>query len=256
MCRIPAARIFATTHPDALAPLVHKYRRKVPRGERHMASNTSVMGIYTDRATVSEAVNVMVKAGYRAADISVMESENQGSKAFAHVKHNMALHGAAIGAAAGAVAGAALGWFISTQPVTITALAPLAAAGPLIAAIAGAGTGGALGWIVGFLLGLLQTEYVAKRYAGRIRHGGILMSVHCDSREWCDRARKTLKDTGARDISATAESAADYGTTDRPTKRATAVVPVRVEPLVLPATVQVEAPVVLTTDYVPLEIKK
>ncbi len=221
-----------------------------------MASNTSVMGIYTDRATVSEAINVMVKAGYRAADISVMESDNQGSKAFAHVKHNMALRGAAIGAAAGAVAGAALAWYISGQPVTVAALASLEAAGPVVAAVAGAGAGGALGWIVGFLLGLLQTEYVAKRYAGRIRNGGILMSVHCDSPEWRDRARKTLKDTGARDISATAESAADYGTTDRPTERATAVVPVRVETVALPATVQVETPVVLTTDYVPVEIKK
>jgi hypothetical protein len=221
-----------------------------------MASNTSVMGIYTDRATVSEAINVMVKAGYRAADIAVMASDNQGSKAFAHVKHNMALRGAAIGAAAGAVVGAALAWYISGQPVTITALAPLAAAGPVIAALAGAGAGGALGWIVGFLLGLLQTEYVAKRYAGRILHGGILMSVHCDSPEWRDRTKKTLKDTGARNISATAESAADYGTTDRPTERATAVVPVRVETVILPATVQVEAPVVLTTDYVPGEIKK
>jgi hypothetical protein len=221
-----------------------------------MASNTSVMGIYTDRATVSEAINVMVKAGYRAADISVMASENQGSKAFAHVKHNKALRGAAIGAAAGAVAGAALGWFIYSQPVTITELAPLAAAGPVIAAVAGAGAGGALGWIVGFLLGLLQTEYVAKRYAGRILHGGILMSVHCDSPEWCARTKKTLKDTGARNISASAESTADYGTTDKPTERATAVVPVRVETLVLPATVHVEAPVVLTTDYVPADIKK
>jgi DNA-binding NtrC family response regulator len=27
------------------------------------------------------------------------------------------------------------------------------------------------------------TEYVAKRYAGRIRHGGILLSVHCDTPE-------------------------------------------------------------------------
>ncbi len=221
-----------------------------------MASNTSVMGIYTDRATVSEAINVMVKAGYRAADISVMASENQGSKAFGHVKHNMALRVAAIGAVVGAVAGSASAWLISNQPATIPALAFLATAGPIIAAAAGAGAGGALGWIIGFLIGLAQSEYVAKRYAGRMRHGGILMSVHCDSPEWRDRARKTLRDTGARDISATAESAADYGTTDRPTERATAVVPVQVETMVLPATVQVETPVVLTTDYVPVQIKK
>ena len=74
------------------------------------------------------------------------------------------------------------------------------------------------------LAGLRISTYVAKRYAGRIRRGGILLSGHCDSQEWCDRAKKTLKDTGARNISATSESAADYGTSDRPTERAPAPV--------------------------------
>ena len=42
------------------------------------------------------------------------------------------------------------------------------------------------------------------------------------AREWCDRAKKTLKDTGARNISSASEAAADYGTTDKPTERAPA----------------------------------
>jgi hypothetical protein len=194
-----------------------------------MAWNTSVMGIYPDRTTVSDAVNVLNKAGYRATDISVLSSDNQGTKDFGHEKHTKASHGAAIGAVAGAVVGAALAWFMSTQSVTFTGLGPLAAAGPVLAALAGAGAGGTLGWIVGLLAGLRLTEYVAKRYAGRIRRGGILLSVHCDSPEWCDRAKKTLKDTGARNISAASETAADFGTTDKPTERAPAVVMVRVE---------------------------
>jgi hypothetical protein len=210
-----------------------------------MARNMSVIGIYSNRATVSEALTTLKKSGYRAVDISVLSSDDQSSKDFAHVKQNKALYGAAIGAAAGAVVGAALAWFISTQPVTVTALAPLAAAGPVLAAVAGAGAGGALGWIFGLLAGLRLTEYVAKRFAGRVRNGGILLSVHCDSPEWCDRARKTLRDTGARDISSAAETAADYGTTDRPTERATAVVPVLVE-----------TPVLLTPESAPVEIKK
>ena len=187
-----------------------------------MARNTSVMGIYPDRTTVSDAINVLHKAGYRATDISVLSSDNQGSKDFAHEKHTKALEGAAAGAAVGAVVGAALAWFVSIQTVTITGLGPLVAAGPVLAALAGAGAGGALGWIVGLLAGLRLTEYVAKRYAGRIRRGGILLSVHCDSPEWCDRAKKTLKDTGARNISSASEAAADYGTTDKPTERAPA----------------------------------
>jgi len=190
------------------------------------------------------------------ADISVLSSDNQGSKDFAHVKHNKALQAAAIGAAAGAVVGAVLAWFIATQPVTVTALGPLVTAGPVLAAIAGAGAGGAVGWLIGLLLGMGMTEYVAKRYSGRILHGGILLSVHCDSPEWCDRAKKALRDTGARDISSASESAADYGTTDKPTDRPATVVAIRTETPAPLTAVVVDTPVLPAVDYVPLEIRK
>jgi hypothetical protein len=216
-----------------------------------MARNTSVIGIYPDRTTVADAINVLHKAGYRAADISVLSSDNQGSKDFGHEKHNRAPAGAAAGAVAGAVIGAALVWFVSTQPSVIMGLGPipglplLVAAGPVLAALAGAGAGGALGWIVGLLAGLPMSEYVARRYDGRIRRGAILLSVHCDNQEWCNRAKKTLKDTGARDISSTTEASADYGTTDKPTERAPVAVADRNEP-----------PARQTTEYVTHETTK
>ena len=197
-----------------------------------MAKNISVMGIYSDRATVSDAINVLRKAGFRVADTSVLCSDNQSSKDFAHEKRTRALDGAATGGIAGALAGAALAWFVSTQTLTLPALAPLVAAGPLLAALAGAGCGGVLGWIVGFLAGLRLTQYVARRYSGRIRRGGILLSVHCDSPEWCARAIGTLKETGARDISSAPESSADYGVSARPTERLSDPVPERSEPSV------------------------
>jgi hypothetical protein len=208
-----------------LARLVQETQARHFTKEKHeMAKNTSVIGIYPDRTTVSDAIDVLHKAGYRATDISVLPSDNQGSKDFGHEKHTKAPQGAATGAALGAVVGAALAWLVATQTVAVPYFAPLVAAGPVLAALAGGGAGGALGWIVGLLAGLPLSEYVAKRYAGRIRRGGILLSVHCDSREWCDRAKKTLKDTGARDISSASEAAADYGTTDKPTERAPAAV--------------------------------
>ena len=187
-----------------------------------MARQTSVIGIYPDRATVSDAINVLHKAGYRTTDISVLSSDNQGTKDFAHEKQTRALQGSSIGAVAGAAIGAPLAWFVSTQTFTAAGpgLAPLIAAGPVVAAAAGAGAGGALGWMVGLLAGLRSSQYVARRYAGRVRCGGILLSVHCDSPEWCDRAAKTLKDTGARNISSAAEASADFGTTEKPTERA------------------------------------
>ena len=210
-----------------------------------MAKNISAMGIYTDRTTVSDAINVLHKAGYRTTDISVLASDNQGSKDFAHEKRTKASKGAAIGAAVGAVIGFVLAWFLSIQSVTIAVVGPLVAAGLVLAAVAGAGVGGALGWIAGLLVGLRGTEYVATRYAGRIRRGGILVSVHCDSQEWCDRAKKTLKETGARNISSAAEAAADYGTADIPTERAPAAVAGRVE-----------APAQQSAEYVAQEVKK
>ena len=194
-----------------------------------MSRNTSVLGIYPDRTTVSDAINVLHKTGYRATDISVLSSDNPGSKDFAHERHSRALEGAAVGAGAGAVIGAALAWFVSMQTVSIPGFGPLAAVGPVVAALAGAGAVGAVGWIAGVLAGLGQTEYVARRYAGRIRHGGILVSVHCDSPEWCDRAKKTLRNTGARSISSASETAADFGTTDKPTERAPAACTPRCE---------------------------
>lgn len=210
-----------------------------------MAKNTSVMGIYTDRTTVSDAINVLHKAGYRPTDISVLSSENQGSKDFGHERRPKALEGAATGTAAGAVIGATLAWLVSIQTVTITFLAPLVAAGPMLAVLAGAGAGGTVGWIVGSLVGLRRPEFVAKRYVGRIRRGGILVSVHCDSQEWCDRAKKTLRDTGARKIASVPEAVADYGTADKPTERAPAAVADRVE-----------APAQQTVDYVAQQAKK
>src|ERR1017187_3989772 len=212
-----------------------------------MAKNMSVIGIYPDRTTVSDAVDVLHRAGYRATDTSVLSSENQGSKDFAIEQRTKALEGAATGAAAGAVVCAALAWFVSIQTVPIDVLGPLVASGPVLAALAGAGAGGALGWMVGLLAGLPLPVYVAKRYAGRIRRGGILLSVHCDSREWCDRAKKTLRDTGARNISSASESAADYGTADKPTERAPA--PIMTHGCEAPAQVTE------TTEYVTHETK-
>jgi hypothetical protein len=71
---------------------------------------------------------------------------------------------------------------------------------------------------------------------GRIRKGGILLSVHGDTPEWCERAKKSLKDTGARSISPAAESAADFGTTDKPTGRAPVSIGNRGERPALPVT--------------------
>jgi hypothetical protein len=55
-------------------------------------------------------------------------------------------------------------------------------------------------------------EYEAKRYEGRLKKGGILLSVHCDTSDEIKRAKEVLKNSGAEDISSTGESSSDLKT--------------------------------------------
>jgi hypothetical protein len=181
--------------------------------------NTAAFGIYSDRAKAEHAVDVFKASGFRSTDISVLFPDNVGTKDFAHEKHTKAPEGAATGASAGAVMGGALGWLAGIGALTIPGIGPFIAAGPIVAALAGVGAGGALGGIVGALAGFGIPEYEAKRYEGRIRKGGILLSVHCDNTDWTKRAKDILEQTGAEDISATGEAHADFLKTERPLRR-------------------------------------
>jgi hypothetical protein len=60
-------------------------------------------------------------------------------------------------------------------------------------------------------------EYEAKRYEGRVKDGGILLSVHSDSSEETKRAKDVLERTGAQDVSSTGEASGDKSTV--PTRR-------------------------------------
>jgi hypothetical protein len=63
-------------------------------------------------------------------------------------------------------------------------------------------------------------EYEAKRYEGRVKEGGILLSVHSDNSDWTSKAKDILKRTGAEDISSAGEANADFSKTDKPMQRA------------------------------------
>ena len=91
--------------------------------------------------------------------------------------------------------------------LAIPGLGPFIAAGPIMAGLAGLGVGGAVGGLVGALVGMGIPEYEAKRYEGRVKDGGVLLSVHCDTSEEISRAKDLLKQTGAEDISSAGEKA-------------------------------------------------
>jgi hypothetical protein len=164
--------------------------------------------------------DALQREGFRVEDISVLFPDNSGTKDFAHEKGTKAPEGATAGAGSGAVVGGVLGWLAGIGTIAIPGVGPFLAAGPIMAALAGAGVGGAVGGLTGALVGAGIPEYEAKRYEGRVRNGGILMSVHCDNSEWTSKAKDILERTGAEDVSSAGEASADFAESDKPRRRA------------------------------------
>jgi len=182
--------------------------------------NTAVFGIYRRRLDVEQAVDVLRAEGFRSTDISVLFPENEGTKDFAHEKATKAPEGTATGAGTGAVIGGTLGWLAGIGALAIPGVGPLIAAGPIVAALTGVGVGGAIGGISGALIGMGIPEYEAKRYEGRVKEGGILLSVHSDNSDWTGKAKDILERTGADDVSSSGEEKGDFSNTDKPMRRA------------------------------------
>jgi hypothetical protein len=97
-----------------------------------------------------------------------------------------------------------VGWLAGIGARAIPGLGPFIAAGPIMAALAGAGVGDAVGGLTGALIGMGIPEYEAKRYEGRVKDDGILLSVHSDSSEGIKKAKDILKQTGDQDVLAAA----------------------------------------------------
>jgi len=74
---------------------------------------------------------------------------------------------------------------------------------------------GTVGGLAGALIGLGIPEYEAKRFEGRVKNGGILLSVHSGTSELTKRAKLILEATGAQDISSTTEASSNAADVDR-----------------------------------------
>jgi hypothetical protein len=176
-----------------------------------MATDFVAYGIYPNRTAFERALEALRAAGFRNSDISaILPDRDHTARDLAHQINTKTPEGIATGAGTGAAVGGVLGWLVGIGALAIPGIGPIAAAGPVVAALAGAGAGGATGGFVGGLIGAGIPEVEAKRYAGRIREGGYLLSVHCDNNAWAKRAEETLEAAGGRDVAKTHEAPADY----------------------------------------------
>jgi len=170
--------------------------------------NTAVFGIFDSRISAELCIDNLMVSGFRSDDISVLAPDADVTHELATEKNTKAPEGATVGATTGGVIGGTLGLLAGIGSLAIPGVGPLIAAGPIMATLAGVGAGAAAGGLIGALVGMGIPEYEAKRYEGRVRNGGILVSVHCDNSNWVSRAEKILKGSGADDISSTGEKSA------------------------------------------------
>jgi hypothetical protein len=189
--------------------------------EHHMEDKkVAVFGIYRGVSEAERGVDALVQQGsFSNSDVSVLMPDRQSSKDFAHEKHTKAPEGTTTGAVTGGTIGGTLGLLAGIGALAIPGLGPFIAAGPIMAALAGVGVGGTVGGLVGALVGMGIPEYEAKRYEGRVKDGGVLLSVHCATSEDITRAKDILKQTGADDISSSGEKGSESYATTTPDSR-------------------------------------
>lgn len=170
-------------------------------------SKKSVYCIASSEYQAAAIVGRLKDEGFSNNDISALFPDKSGTRDFAHEKGTKAPEGAAAGAGSGAVLGGALGWLAGIGALAIPGVGPLVAAGPIAAALSGAAVGGAVGGLTGALIGMGIPEYEAKRYEGKVKAGGILISVHTEDSEEAKLAETIFKEEDAHDISTGGEAA-------------------------------------------------
>jgi hypothetical protein len=136
--------------------------------------NAAVFGTFTGGASMEVAVDRLTAAGFSSGDVSILMSDKEGLK-------------------------------LGVGALALPGVGPLIAAGPIVASLAGLSVGGAVVGLVGALVGLGIPEYEAKLYDGRVRDGGVLLSVHCVHSDEVSRARDVLIAAGAEDIASSGE---------------------------------------------------
>jgi len=174
----------------------------------------SALCLVDTEAQADAVVAKLRSAGFSDNDISVLFPDKGSTRDFAHKKATKMPEGATVGASAGGVVGGTIGLLAGICALAIPGLGPFIAAGPIMAALSGGAIGAGVGGLTGALVGLGIPEYEAKRYEGKVKEGGILISVHSENNDETRRAKSIFAEEGAHDISSTGEAHSDVKTED------------------------------------------
>jgi hypothetical protein len=182
--------------------------------QKDILMKRSALCLVDTEAQADAIVGQLRSAGFSENDISVLFPDKGSTRDFAHKKETKMPEGATVGASTGGVVGGTIGLLAGIGALAIPGLGPFIAAGPIMAALSGGAIGAGVGGLTGALIGLGIPEYEAKRYEGKVKEGGILISVHSESYDENKRAKDIFKEEGAHDISSTGEAHSDLKSED------------------------------------------
>jgi hypothetical protein len=169
----------------------------------------SVFGVFYDKEQAASSVKRITESEFSQDDVSILAPEILGSKDIAHDRDARDGNSTAVVTSSVAVGGT-LGLAAGIGLAAIPGVGPVLAAGPFLGALAGMGAGGLVGGAIDAVDAAGPPDLAAKRYEGHIQEGGTLVTIHCHSEAKVARAKEVLAETGARAISSSDESTADF----------------------------------------------
>jgi hypothetical protein len=155
----------------------------------------AAFGLYPSTKALYFGAEALRAARFRQTDISVMYSD--GSQALrlresAEVDDSVADDSNANNSLGGVLSGLS-----GIGAIAMRNDGPFMAAGPILATLAGASAG-----LLSTLRGLGIPEKLCECFEGRLKQGGLLLSVQCEDSEWAARAQRILEETGAEHVAA------------------------------------------------------
>ena len=165
----------------------------------------TIVGLFDSREAARDAVNELLRVGFRHEDVSVLARGTAGAEgevgkvAYVEEDGHEQVEDMAKGAGTGAAIGGAAGLLLGLSALAIPGIGPILAAGPLAAVIAGAGLGGTAGGLLSGLTRLGLGDEDAHTYAEGLKRGGSIVSVEARGRRGGARRRRDEEIRRGRD---------------------------------------------------------
>lgn len=168
-------------------------------GEPMMNDRRTVIGVFENVDSATQALNALREDGFTPEQVSVMARDSRTTRELAE-NTDMVAEDAGKGAVVGTVLGGLAGWLVGISALAIPGIGPVVGAGIIATTLAGAGIGAAAGGLIGALGSYGVPEEDARLYEESVRQGSVLMSIHADNEVQAQRAHSIFESYGGRSV--------------------------------------------------------